>query len=77
MTQTEDDDAPPTTSSADDEPLRAAFAGVVAAVIEAHPTASPARESAIRQIVDCHARLVRILAAPPDVTSVWISTQLH
>jgi len=66
------DNEEPTPTAADDL-LRAAFAGVVAAVIDAHPIASPAREAAIREIVACHGRLARLLASPPDVSELWLS----
>jgi hypothetical protein len=68
----EDADEEPTPT----EELRAAFAHVVATIIDTHP-ANTARQRAIEATIGCHQRVAELLAPPPGVSLLWISTQLH
>jgi len=63
-------------TSGDDE-VRGAFGAVIAAVLDHYPT-SPARQRAIETIIAAYVRVAKILTtSPPDVSELWISTQLH
>jgi hypothetical protein len=57
--------------------LRRAFAHVVATILDGHP-ATPARQRAIEATIGCHEQVAKLLAPPPDVSQLWISTgELH
>jgi hypothetical protein len=58
------------------EELRSAFAHVVATILDTHP-AGPARQRAIEATIGCHQQVAKLLAPPPDVGQLWISTELH
>jgi len=75
----ENDDKTPQPSAEDE--IRAAFGGVIAAILDTHEP-SPARRKAVEEVLLAHERIRRIFATAQNgkssgLTALWVDTALH